>query len=52
MLALPLAMKIMPQFFGEAGYSTNLVGKWHLGQRHVEETPNARGYDYFFGSLC
>lgn len=33
-----------------AGYSTGLIGKWHLGlapQFH----PNARGFDYFYGLL-
>jgi arylsulfatase B len=41
----------MPQYFKDAGYSTALIGKWHLGQEYRNMTPNARGYDYFFGNL-
>ena len=34
----------------KAGYSTALIGKWHLG--HSKETvPNSQGFDYFFGHL-
>lgn len=45
------SLLIAPKFFNDAGYSTNLIGKWHLGQRFVNATPNARGYNYFFGFL-
>jgi len=32
----------------EAGYSTGLIGKWHLG--HTDESsPNANGFEMFFG---
>lgn len=44
-------MPTMPEFFKQAGYSTMLVGKWHLGQEFLNMTPNHRGYDYFFGIL-
>jgi len=44
-------MKTMPDYFKEAGYSTALIGKWHLGHEFLSMTPNARGYDYFFGNL-
>lgn len=30
------------------GYSTALIGKWHLGDK-TEVAPNAQGFDYFFG---
>ena len=33
-----------------AGYATGLVGKWHLGYK-PEFSPNAHGFDYFFGFL-
>lgn len=33
---------------GELGYATGLVGKWHQGLSEPF-TPNARGFDYFFG---
>ena len=32
----------------EAGYSTALTGKWHLGST-PETVPNAHGFDYFHG---
>jgi arylsulfatase A-like enzyme len=31
-----------------SGYATALLGKWHLGYK-PEFSPNAHGYDYFFG---
>ena len=31
-----------------AGYETNLVGKWHLGYK-PEFSPMTNGFDYFFG---
>ena len=30
------------------GYATGLIGKWHLGYK-PEFSPNAHGFDYFFG---
>ena len=32
----------------EAGYETNLIGKWHLGIQS-EYSPLENGFDYFFG---
>lgn len=32
------------------GYSTGLIGKWHLGST-PETVPNAHGFDYFYGFL-
>lgn len=39
----------MPQSFQEAGYQTAMVGKWHLGHTIEQHTPNARGFDHFYG---
>jgi arylsulfatase A-like enzyme len=37
-----------PRLLAEHGYATALVGKWHLGYL-PEQSPNAHGFDYFFG---
>ena len=38
----------MPRLLKNNGYATALVGKWHLGYL-PEFSPNAHGFDYFFG---
>ncbi|MEL7121410.1 MAG: sulfatase [Bacteroidota bacterium] len=38
----------MAEMFKENGYTTALIGKWHLG--HLPPfTPNVQGFDYWFG---
>jgi arylsulfatase A-like enzyme len=39
----------MPEAFKEAGYQTAMIGKWHLGHTIEQHTPNARGFDHFYG---
>ncbi|XP_019895521.2 arylsulfatase B [Musca domestica] len=46
---LPLEEHLMPEIFRDAGYSTNLVGKWHLGFYDKEMTPLYRGFDHHYG---
>ncbi|CRK98409.1 CLUMA_CG011767, isoform A [Clunio marinus] len=41
--------KLMSNYFKDGGYSTHLIGKWHLGFFKKEFTPTYRGYDSFFG---
>lgn len=41
----------MPETFKAAGYQTAMIGKWHLGHTIEPLTPNARGFDHFFGHL-
>lgn len=38
----------LPEVLGDAGYSTSMVGKWHLGS---ESTPVNRGFGEFYGML-
>ncbi len=47
---LPLAAKTLPQRLKESGYTTGMVGKWHLGDKDGF-TPVDRGFDEFFGFL-
>jgi arylsulfatase B len=42
---------LLPETFRAAGYQTGMVGKWHLGHTLETQTPNARGFDDFYGHL-
>jgi len=50
-LGLPVTGRSLPQLLKNHGYATGLVGKWHLGFRPAN-SPNAHGFDYFFGFLA
>lgn len=39
----------MPESFKAAGYDTAMIGKWHMGHTIEQHTPNARGFDHFYG---
>jgi len=45
---LPNTGNSLPQLLQKNGYTTALMGKWHLGESE-EVSPNAQGFDYFFG---
>jgi len=47
---LPAEKETLAQRLKTAGYSTALIGKWHLGS-HESITPTRRGFDYFWGFL-
>ena len=48
----------MAEMLKAAGYSTAIIGKWHLGLRDTSQPtgfdsatmPNAQGFDYFYGT--
>jgi len=48
---IPLDVTFLPSRLKEAGYSTHLVGKWHLGSCRRDVTPPAKGFDTFLGLL-
>lgn len=41
----------LPQSLKEVGYTTALVGKWHVGHAKTEFWPRQRGFDHFYGAL-
>lgn len=43
--------KLLPEILKEAGYSTALIGKWHLGHGDIKMWPRQRGFDYHYGAL-
>eukprot|EP00735_Rhodelphis_limneticus_P003602 TRINITY_DN15090_c0_g1::TRINITY_DN15090_c0_g1_i1::g.24924::m.24924 TRINITY_DN15090_c0_g1::TRINITY_DN15090_c0_g1_i1::g.24924 ORF type:complete len:634 (+),score=118.85,sp/P50429/ARSB_MOUSE/31.09/2e-72,Sulfatase/PF00884.18/6.3e-58,Sulfatase_C/PF14707.1/0.00057,Phosphodiest/PF01663.17/43,Phosphodiest/PF01663.17/0.029,DUF1501/PF07394.7/0.084 TRINITY_DN15090_c0_g1_i1:46-1947(+) len=49
---MPLDEVTLADRFKASGYSTNLVGKWHLGASRWEYTPLYRGFDSFYGILA
>jgi len=48
---LPTDESTLPQSLKEAGYSTYMVGKWHLGHADRKYWPQNRGFEHFYGNL-
>lgn len=48
---LPLSEELLPQYLQQLGYSTHLIGKWHLGHYHKRYTPLQRGFNSHLGFL-
>jgi len=49
-MGLPPSQPILAETLKAKGYTTGIVGKWHLGA-HPTMRPNARGFDFFYGFL-
>jgi len=48
---LPQGVPTWPRVLREHGWSTGLIGKWHLGHDFREHHPKFYGIDYFYGLL-
>lgn len=48
---LPLEERTLAQALRDAGYTTAICGKWHLGSIEKAYWPNARGFDHWYGHL-
>lgn len=48
---LSLEERTLPQALREAGYTTALSGKWHLGTATKDYWPNQRGFEHAYGHL-
>lgn len=46
---LPAHIPTLPEKLKELGYSTHLIGKWHVGASLKKVTPTQRGFDTHFG---
>ncbi|GEA10557.1 sulfatase-like hydrolase/transferase [Alteromonas sp. KUL49] len=47
---MPASEVTFPERLQDVGYTTGIVGKWHLGS-HPNFHPNKHGFDYFYGFL-
>ena len=48
---LPTDEWLLPQALKEVGYTTAIMGKWHLGHGKREFWPRQRGFNYQYGGL-
>jgi arylsulfatase A-like enzyme len=48
---LPTDEWLLPQLLKEAGYTTAIIGKWHLGHGDRKYWPRQRGFDYQYGPV-
>jgi arylsulfatase A-like enzyme len=49
-MGLPLSEETIAEVLKKAGYTSGIVGKWHLGA-HPDLHPLSRGFDFFHGHL-
>jgi len=50
-LGLPDAEVTIAEMLKKAGYSTAMIGKWHLGDQHDYNFPTGQGFDSYYGLL-
>lgn len=49
--AVPLEVPMLPEIMQINGWSTHMIGKWHVGYASVANTPTGRGFNSFVGYL-
>ena len=49
-MGLPQTEKTIPTLLRQVGYTSGVLGKWHLGA-HISNHPLNRGFDFFYGHL-
>ncbi len=49
--SLPLSERTLAQTLKAAGYTTAIVGKWHLGDETPAHMPTQRGFDHQYGLM-
>jgi len=50
MAGLPLEESMISEVLQPIGYTSSIIGKWHMGS-HEKFHPNNRGFDHFYGFL-
>jgi arylsulfatase A-like enzyme len=50
-LGLPDQEVTIAEMLKKAGYSTAMIGKWHLGDKHDFNYPTEQGFDSYYGLL-
>lgn len=50
MAGVPTSQPMISEMLKEQGYTTGMVGKWHLGV-HPDLRPHSRGFDFYYGFL-
>ncbi|WNC69176.1 sulfatase-like hydrolase/transferase [Thalassotalea nanhaiensis] len=48
---MPLDEKMISEVLKPVGYTSSIIGKWHMGS-HPKLHPNNRGFDHFYGFLA
>ena len=48
---IPAGTTLMPQRLKNLGYTTGMIGKWHVGYAQGVNRPNDVGFDHFYGLL-
>lgn len=50
-MGLPDEEVTIPEVLKKVGYTTAMIGKWHLGDKHNYNYPTSQGFDSYYGML-